>query len=261
MPRCAGDRTGRQSMRLKLTKRFWLKALLIAVGACALYVLLLCFPQPFFQSSVSAANLTLYSDLPFSPDDGRRVLDLARAKLETSPLYRAEQRHTAFICNARWRQRVFFNKDYGAGGVNFYPITSNVFLRDAKVEENLLFSTSGRPVAGDRTLDYFVAHEITHTLTVQAVGWLRYRRLPEWIREGYADYVAKGPTFHYDEARQAFLAGAPEMDREKSGLYWRYHLLVAHLLDKEHWSVQRLLHEPLAQEEVEKAIREENPSQ
>ena len=66
-------------------------------------------------------------------------------------------------------------------------------------------------------------------------------------------------AFNYDEAKRAFLAGAPEMDWQKSGLYWRFHLLVAYLLDRQHWSVQRLLTESIEQSAVEDAIRAEKP--
>lgn len=45
------------------------------------------------------------------------------------------------------------------------------------------------------------------------------------------------------------------MDPAKSGLYLRYNLLVAHLLDKERWTVQRLLTEAIAQGEVEARLR------
>jgi hypothetical protein len=152
---------------------------------------------------------------------------------------------------------LFFNKDYGVGGVAPYPVTSNVFLRDASIEDNRLISPRGVPVPGDRTLDYFVAHEITHQLTGHAIGPLRYARLQQWVREGYADYVGKGSSFNYDEARSAFLAGAREMDWKRSGLYWRYHLLVAHLLDRRHLSVEQLLQDPPTQESVEAAIRKE----
>lgn len=88
---------------------------------------------------------------------------------------------------------------------------------------------------------------------------MHHWQLPEWITEGYPDYVGKGDSFHYDEARQAFLSDAPEMDRWKSGLYLRYHLLVSYLLDKQHWSVEQLLHRPIDQQTVEDAIREEKP--
>ncbi|MBO0863348.1 MAG: hypothetical protein J2P21_33615 [Chloracidobacterium sp.] len=49
-------------------------------------------------------------------------LDLAEAKLAKSPLYVADQKHLVFICNERWRQRLFFTYEYGVGGVNYYPI-------------------------------------------------------------------------------------------------------------------------------------------
>ena len=247
-------------MKIKVTKKFWLRAIAAGFGALALYWALLCFPQPFFHFSARANNLTLYSDQPFDSEVGKQVLEMVEAKLAASPLYSVGQQHAAFICNARWRQRLFFNRNYGAGGVNQYPLTTNIFLRDAVIEENRLLSSSGSQVLGDRTLAYFIAHEITHTLTVRAVGWFAYYRLPEWVREGYADYVAKGDSFHYEEARRAFLDNAPEMDREKSGLYLRYHLLVAYLLEKKHWGVQRLLEHPPEQKAVEEEVRGESMS-
>jgi hypothetical protein len=151
---------------------------------------------------------------------------------------------------------VFFSRHYGVAGVSWYPLTTNVFLRDAAIEHNRLISPGGRPVPGARTLDYFVAHELTHELTGRLVGPLGFYKLPQWIREGYADYVGKGTDFQYAEARQAFLAGVPEMDFQRSGLYWRFNLLVAYLLDHEHWTVDRLLRGPWpARERVESAIR------
>jgi hypothetical protein len=150
-----------------------------------------------------------------------------------------------------------FSDVYGVAGVNRYPLTTNVFMRDAIIEENCLIGPSGSRVSGVRTLDYFIAHEIAHTLTGQAIGGLKYHRLPQWVREGYADYVGKGSAFNYDEARKAFLAGVPEMDWAKSGLYWRYNLLVAFLLEKHGWSVQRLLEERVDQGAVEQLIRTE----
>jgi hypothetical protein len=245
-------------MNSRRMKKLSLRIAATVVLVFAFYLALLCFPQSFFSVSVSANNLTLYSDQSFSPEAGKKVLEIVQAKLEASPLFSLEQHHTAFICNARWRQRLFFNRNYGVGGVNYYPITSNVFLRDAVIEEDHLISPSGSPVSGDRTLDYFIAHEITHTLTVSAVGWLRYHRLPEWVREGYADYVGKGKTFNYEEAKEAFRNEAAEMNRQRSGLYLRYHLLVAYMLEKKHWTVEKLLMEPLEQQVVEDEIRNES---
>ena len=240
----------------------WKSSLLritVAVPALvALYAALLCFPQPLFSFSVRANRLILHSDRPFSDAAAKQVLQLAEAKLAKSSLNANRQDFDIFVCNSRWRQALFFNKDYGVGGVAPYPLTANVFLRDAVIEQNRLVSPRGIPVAGDRTLDYFIAHEITHQLTGQTLGPLRYYRLPQWVREGYADYVGKGDSFSYGEARRAFLADVPEMYWEKSGLYWRFHLLVAYLLDHRGWTVERLLDDPPSQRTVEAFVRD-NP--
>ena len=244
---------------MKFKIKTLLKFLATIIAFIAAIIFLLCVPQAFFQTSVSAKNLTLYSDQSFTPIAGQHVLDLAEAKLATSPLYSAAQKHQIFICNSRWRQRIFFTHVYGVGGVNYYPITTNIFLRDSIIEENCLIGPNGNRVAADRSLDYFITHEITHTLTGQAVGGIAYHRLPQWKREGYADYVGKGAAFNYDEAKQLFLANDPKMNYAESGLYLRFNLLVAHLLDKQHWSVQRLLTEPIEQSVVEAMIRAEKP--
>lgn len=244
---------------IKFKYRILLKFVTIIVGFIAVIIFLLCVPHAFFHTPISAKNLSLYSDQTFSSADGQRVLEIAQAKLTTSPLYSAEQNHQIFICNARWRQRIFFAYSYGVGGVNYYPITTNVFLRDSIIEENCLIGPNGNRVAADRSLDYFIAHEITHSLTGQAIGGISYHRLPQWKREGYADYVGKGTAFNYDEMKRAFLANESKMDYAQSGLYLRFNLLVAYLLDKQHWSVQRLLSEPIEQSIVEEMIRAEKP--
>ena len=237
----------------------WLARVALAgIALFAGYSAILCVPQPFFSHSVRAGSLVVYSDRPLPEAAVRNVLRLSLDKLAKCPLYAMHPDASVYICNSRWRQALFFNKHYGVGGVSPYPFTTNVFLRDAAFENNRLIAPSGLPVPGDRTLDYYVAHELTHELTGRLVGPLGFYKMPQWIREGYADYVGKGTAFRYAEARQAFLAGAPEMDFQRSGLYQRFNLLVAYLLDHQHWTVDRLLHEPWpAQEQVESAIRAE----
>jgi len=236
-----------------------LRVLLASLGIFAAYAVLVCVPQPFFSYRVKAGGLTLYADRPIEVAAAERILGLARERLEKCPLYAANPEAQVFICNARWRQRLFFNTRYGVAGVSLYPTTYNVFLREARLEENRLISPSGKPVEGERTLDYFVAHEVTHELTGRRVGPWTFVRMPQWVREGYADYVAKGTGFDYAGTRKAFLAGAPELDLKRSGLYLRFNLLVAYLLDHRHWTVDRLLRGPWPpQDQVESEVQSEN---
>jgi hypothetical protein len=234
-----------------------LRSLAASVVLFSSYAALLCAPQGLFPFAVSAGGLTMYSDRPIPEASGKQVLELAVRKLARSPLYSVGDVRDVYVCNSRWRQLLFFNRDYGVGGVAPYPVTPNVFLRDARIEDNRLVSRQGIPVAGDRSLDYYVAHELTHQLTGRMLGPLRYWQLPQWVREGYADYVGKGDSFNYFEAKRAFLDGTLEMDPKRSGLYRRFHLLVAYLLDHQKWSVERLLNLPPPQAEVEAAVRVE----
>lgn len=246
-------------MYVQTLKALFARVFLTSAALVITWAALLATPQPLFRFSVQAQNLVLHSDRPFSQAAAEHVLDAAKKKLARSPLYSEGREYHVFVCNSRWRQILFFNKDFGAGGVAQYPVTRQVFLREAQVENNRLISPGGNPVMSDRTLDYFVAHEITHQLTGADMGPIRFYRLPRWVREGYADYVGKGDSFVYNDARLAFLAGAPEMDPKNSGLYSRFHLFVAYVLDHQHWSVERLLRMPPAEAAVADAIRGEKP--
>ncbi len=78
-------------------------------------------------------------------------------------------------------------------------------------------------------------------MTADAVGTWRYLRLERWRQDGYADYVAKGGAFDFAGRLRGFREGDPELDPQRSGLYLRYHLLVAYLLDQRGISVSDLL--------------------
>ena len=219
----------------------------------ALWVTLICFPQPLFSTTLRSGHLILHSDQPIPEAAGTHVLRLAEAKLAKSPLWTGQRDYDIYICNARWRQVIFFNKDYGAGGVALYPLTTNhVFLRDARIEDNRLISPRGTPVAADRPLDYFIAHEITHLLTGP---W----HPPQWVREGYADHIGKGSEIDLNQSRQSFLSNNPEMDYAKSGLYRRFHLLVAWQLPRGKQTVEQLLHDPPPQSAAEVSVKEDRP--
>ena len=136
----------------------------------ALGWLLVSWPQPWFRWSARLENLTLYSDEAFDADAAIRVLERTRANLSGSPFFAPAARHAVFVCNTYWRHRLFMAPSLNAGGVNYFPVTTNVFLSGADVAANRLVSPSRKPDVFGRTLDHFIAHEITHTLEVARGG-------------------------------------------------------------------------------------------
>ncbi len=128
-----------------------------------------------------------------------------------------------------------------------------MFFRPARLDGDTMIGASGREAGGERTLGYYVAHEVTHTMTADRMG-LAYYDLPVWVREGYADYVGRGETFDYARVRRQLLDGVRETD-PASGHYLRYVLFVAHELDVRGTSVDALLRRPRPIDEVEADVR------
>ncbi len=131
-------------------------------------------------------------------------------------------------------------------GVADTALTRNVYIRRADIPANRLIPPSGwiAPKMADRPLSYYLAHELTHVMESRAFGRGSAVRYPAWVNEGYADYVAKAGRF--DLARNAadLRARTREMDPKASGLYRRYHLEVAYLLDRQGMTVRQLYAAP-----------------
>lgn len=233
----------------------WLKwlgvAALVPVALAGMVGAALAYPQPFFAYQAERGRLSLHSDRPFDSVMAQALLAQIDARLKTSPIDDGAP-SAIYVASADWRQRLFMNIAYGAGGVNFYPWTRNVFLRTADIDHNRLFGRSGKPTAPPRTFVYYAAHEIGHSLTGKRQGAARLWnwRLPQWVREGYADYVGLGGDVDVDALYARYRAHDREMDWAKSGQYTTFRLLAAYFLTREHWSVDRLLNCGLTQDQA-----------
>lgn len=224
-------------------------ALVLAASAAAV----LAYPQPLFSYHVERGRLAVYSDLPFDAKKAEALLDEVDYRIARSPLDRSDGVHRIFIANAPWRARLTFLWTYGAGGVNFNPLTRNVFIRRSDVDADRVLTSLG-PVPPPRTLAYFAAHEIGHSLITERIGAVANWRLPVWIREGLADYIAFGGKVDVAALTRAFHAGERDLDPKRSGLYARYRLLVAQFLEHEGWTIDQLLASRLPQREAEERL-------
>ena len=232
---------------------------LLLVCVCAVMILaasvagVLVLPQPLFTYHVAHGRLELYSDRPFNPDSGRRVLADVERRIARSPLDHRDGVHRIFVANGEWRRRLVFLWSYGASGLNYHPLTRNVFIRESDINADRVLSTVG-PVPRPRTLAYYGAHEIGHSLIGEHIGAFANWRLPVWIREGLADYIGFGGNVDIDALTRALRSDEDELDPKRSELYARYRLLVAFMLVREGWSIDRLLASNMPQAEAEKRV-------
>ena len=216
---------------------------------------ILAHPELSFEFHVSLGRLSLYSDRPFNPERGRAVLADVERRLRASPLD-DHAVHGIFVTNSGWRRGLAFFAAPGAAGVNYYPLTSNVFIRRADVDRDRVIGGSGREAPAPRTLAYYSAHEIAHSLTSERLGpWRLWNQsLSQWVREGYADYVGLGVSGEVGDLFERYRRGDPALDFKKSGQYARFRLLAAYYLERRLWSVDRLLNTRLTEEEAEQEM-------
>ena len=212
----------------------------------------LAFPQPLFAWHAERGRLQLSSDRPFDAARADAVLADIERRIAAGPLPPGSNTHRIFVANAAWRRRLTFLWNGGAAGVNYYPL-HNVFIRAADIDADRVLRSAG-PVPPPRTLAYYAAHEIGHSLIGERIGAIANQRLPRWIREGVADTIGFGGEVDIDGLTRRLIAGDRELDPQLSGFYTRYRLLVAFFLQREGWSIDRLLASNMPQEEAEQRL-------
>ena len=184
------------------------------------------FSQPLFGNHFTYHNFEVWSDRPISPKI-TQVLDDAARRLQTSSLFQSELPIKLFFCNSSWRLWLYsqhFNPRLG--GLADGWLTHNVYLRASDMAANRLFPPGSQPLtdAAQRPLSYFVAHKATHILEARAFGRFTLIRSPQWLTEGYADYIAKAGECDFAENRRRLLYRKTTRSStyRRSGLYRRF---------------------------------------
>jgi hypothetical protein len=245
---------------MRLDRRRIIRAALFATLGLAIlfvaYLALLSHPGLFFRYTFTRGGISLYSDEPIPPEFAGPILEEVERRLTRSPLAAPERLRDLriYICNRRWRFILFANYRHRVAGLTYAPLTDNIFLRAVHFDANRLLRPSGEEVPGERTLVYYMAHELAHALVARELGIVRHWRLPAWKNEGYADLLAKGRDFDYQRVREQFRRKERELDPRRSGLYLRYHLLVAYLLERQGIPLSELLERDFDPARVEQEI-------
>ena len=237
--------------RPRPARRWLLGGVALLLASSLLYLVTLLQPALFFSWARDGASILVRSDEPI-PDSAAGVIARAEARIRQSPLFDPTRRYPVYVCNTRWRWNYFsgFNDQGRAFATAMGRV---VFTRPARWDTSQLLGPDGSD--GPRSLDVYIAHEVTHLMVLEHLGVMANRRLPAWLREGYAEYVARRDTFDYDSARARLLAGDEEFVTRRSDPYLKYVLLIAHLLDREGLDVSTLLNHPPDADEVEARVR------
>jgi hypothetical protein len=237
MPPSIEDNCIVNSLAMKKSRMFGRGALVLgtALILVALYLVTICYPEPLFPYLVRDHNLLLYSTGPLPADTAMLVKEV-QARLAASAAYNDTLQQRVFICGTAEEFAFFANFAVKSSGLTYVYLNHNIFLRPSDIGHNQLTNYSGYRVMDDRTLVYYISHEVTHSLTVSYIGASGYHNLPKWIREGYADYIGKGHVPFHTLQREFEDCSYPT-NRE----YLRYQLMTAYLLDIRRINLRDLL--------------------
>lgn len=219
----------------------------------AIYVAIVSFPQPMFAHHVRYQNYEVWSDEPI-PASIAAVLDDTTRRLNTSELYNPDWTIKVFICNAPWRLWLYGMRfDTTMGGGADLLLTRNVIIRAADIPNNAVRLPEGKQLMDPelRPLSYFIAHEAAHILQSRTFGRTSYITKPEWLSEGFADYVGKGGDFDVAENRGLYRVGALDWPQRR---YRRYHLELDYLIREKRMTLEQVFANPPAEEAVRKML-------
>lgn len=208
----------------------------LVVSLAVAYFLLLCFPQVLFAHEVSYKNFTVYSREPMDQNI-YEVLDKAETRLSSSAINKQAIKPRVFLVNSHGMYRVmslFVGGNSFGKGFSMLP-TNNIFINRSDLALDLVFRSA--PADNQRSLSGVIAHETTHLLIRRRVGYWKNLTMPAWKKEGYSEYVAGGPTLDYETGVKRWKANPKD---GSSYLYFKYYMLVKHLLDHEKMSVDDL---------------------
>jgi len=208
----------------------------VMLGAGVAFILLLSFPQLLFAHETTYGRFHVYSREPLDPSF-HVVLDAAEARLAASTIRDEDLAPNVFLTGShRFYRSLSLNIGWNSFGKG-YPMlpTNNVFINKSDGASDRVFRDAAEN--NSRSLSGVLAHEVTHLLIRKRYGYWWNLTMPAWKKEGYAEYVAGGSTLSYDVGVSLWKANP----KDASGYrYFKYYMLVKHLLEEERISVDDL---------------------
>lgn len=208
------------------------------------YLILLAYPQALFANSVEHGAFKIYSREPIDPEIDR-VLDVAEAKLKSSPIYDADLKRDVYLTNSHGLYAFFSPKAYNSFASSL-PFVNHIIVNRTDVPADLVYIR--REYSNSRSLSGVMAHETTHLLIRKRYGTLSATLMPTWKNEGYCEYVAGESTIPLGEGVRRWRENPQD---DSNYRYTKYHLMVKHMLEDEKVSVEDLFTKSFDEKDVE----------
>jgi hypothetical protein len=153
-----------------------------------------------FPYYAEVSGQQVWSESRLDRDALTQVLARTNELVSASPIAVGDEPRRIFLTRGGWRWHwLTLSPSSGAFAIS-RPLTENVVVTSSNVDRDLV--TSGRWIGGTRRLSAVLAHEIAHGMLRRRYGvWIEATK-PQWLREGYADYVAQESSLTAAQAAQ-----------------------------------------------------------
>ncbi|GHT10586.1 hypothetical protein AGMMS4956_02160 [Bacteroidia bacterium] len=213
-------------------------------GIVVLYVILIAYPNPFFEYSYKYKNFKIHSTHLLG-DSIDSILDRATNHLYCSEI-NTDVTHNIYFCNSFARYSFFAPISRRAFAVN-YPIFNTIFIAKCDIANDSVYKNNIKDNY-TKKLSGTIAHEATHTLIKEKIGLRRFIMLPKWKNEGYCEYIAHNNANATKEAKEYLIVNK---NNHKLGAdYRRYYYAVAYLIEIEKMSFDDIVTTNLSLEQV-----------
>ena len=197
-------------------------------GLLIIYILVNIFPQSIFNNKLEYKCFTVYYHSgETNKQKLKLVLDKSAELVKTSELFEKGFKQKLFLCSGYTEFTFFVPLARKAFGVN-RKLNQNVFLSKSDVSENITIRNGKEN--NKRTMSSVIAHETTHSLLQNKLGFIKNELLPTWKKEGYCEFIARESSYDKQKGLQDICNGNENLD-SPSFKYFKYRLYVKYLFE------------------------------
>ena len=223
----------------------FLLALLLSV-----YLILFLYPQIVFRNKFEYKSFIIYSHV--QPDKNIfKILDSAESLISSSELYKNNTaRHKIYLCNNFLEYSFFAPVQRHAFACNNI-LTNNIFLSKSNILNNRVERNGNEN--NFRTLSGTIAHEVTHTLIKNDIGFIKYMSLDTWKNKSYSDFIAKESSF--DFIKGINILCNYQNTSSPSFKYFKYRLYIEYLIKNKNLSFNEIVNGDFSLSQLDRSLQ------
>jgi hypothetical protein len=147
-------------------------------------------PQKLFNYNLDLGRYKIYSDIPISIDFIQKII-AADKNISQSEVYTASLTANIFICGNEDLYAIFpflTGMSTMSSGLTISAV-NNIFLNVTRIDQLHRYSDSRINYSHlNGNFSQILAHELTHQLITDEMGFWNARKFPRWKAEGYCEY-------------------------------------------------------------------------